>query len=142
MQTAIIAFELSLFVLMLVSMVSMMRLRQKIKAFQSMQTGLQSDLSSFSEATDKAQVVFANLQKAMNEYQNILGKDRKGADELRQDLLYLVEQGKMIADKLENALHDLRPKTTAKDMADKNIQMAPSDTKSKDALLKSIENLR
>lgn len=142
MQTAVIAFEVLLFVLMLVSMLNMMRLRRKINAFQNMQTGLQSDLSSFSVATDKAQVVFANLQKAMNEYQNILGKDRKGADELRQDLLYLIEQGKMIADKLENALHELRPNTTAKDMADKNIQMAPNDSKSRDALLKSIENLR
>lgn len=86
-----------------------LRLNKSLSVLQESKSELEKMLNGFTESTEKAELAIQRVKEASTQNRDSLTKLLSEAENLREDLAYMIERGNSLADKLEGGIAQHRP---------------------------------
>ena len=102
----ILIFEILLAVLLSTAIGYGFVLNRRIVELRKDQVKLDKLAKSFAKATSRAEVSILKLKSTSDVTSQTLDETVKNADRIREDLLYLIERGNILADSLESGIRN------------------------------------
>ena len=81
-----------------------LRLNKSLSVLQQSKSELEKMLAGFTESTEKAEQAIQRVKDASTQNRESLNKLLTEAENLREDLAYMIERGNSLADKLEGGI--------------------------------------
>lgn len=108
MQALQWGFEVALALLLVATLWYAIRLERRLGVLRRDNAALEALVAGFNEATAKADASTARLRAAAEGAGRQVGEQVEGAARLRDDLLFLLERGEQLADRLDGAVREAR----------------------------------
>lgn len=101
-------FELALALLLAATLWYAVRLERRLGVLRRDNAALEALVAGFNEATTRAEASTARLRAAAEGAGKQVAEQVEGAGRLRDDLLFLLERGEQLADRLDSVVREAR----------------------------------
>lgn len=108
MSPLTMALDVTIIALLIPTIVYAVILNRRLTALRSNREDLGKLITAFNEATSRVELGIPRLRKASEEVGLALDEHRARAQELRDDLAFMVERADSMADRLETAVREAR----------------------------------
>ena len=122
-----IIFDILLAVLLCLAISYGFVLNRRIVGLRKDQQKLEQLAKSFSQATSRAEASIIKLKSTSDATAEALGQTIEQAVGMKNDLIYLLERGNGLADKLETKIRSKENDTISEDLSDRGDTVAPSE---------------
>jgi hypothetical protein len=120
-------FELALVALLAATLWYAVRLERRLGVLRRDNAALEALVAGFNEATARAEASTARLRAAAEGAGRQVTEQVEGAARLRDDLLFLLERGEQLADRLDGAVREARGAVSERGMPQR-ANLAPMPT--------------
>jgi hypothetical protein len=108
MTTLAWGFEVALAMLLAATLWYAIRLERRLGVLRRDNAALEALVAGFNEATSRAEASTARLRATAEGAGKQVAEQVEGAGRLRDDLLFLLERGEQLADRLDTAVREAR----------------------------------